>query len=188
MVSPRTVYFLAAVVFLVVFLAAVAVRYYLRARRSYRASWESLLDRLTLVDRSAIAEIALDVIDESGRRRRDEASAILGSSQVWNLIGGWEGLRALEANCTVLIDLAFYVQQWYPEKALLVAEQLRLSAREIDWHMQRIKSGAKAGKLESCILMNAQRAAVTYFLMTRQLLALYESSNVPALSALQQRL
>jgi len=186
-VSPRTIYFLAAVVFLAVFLAAAALRYYLRARRSYGATWESLLNRLTFVDRNAIAEIALDVIDECGQQRRDENSAILESSEVWKLIGGWDGLGALEANCAVLIDLAFFVQQWYPENALVVAEQLRLGAREIDWHMQRLKSAAKAGKLEDCILMNAQRAAVTYFLMTRQVLALYENTNLPALGALQQR-
>jgi hypothetical protein len=95
-------------------------------------------------------------------------------------------MEALEANCTVLIDLAFYVQQWYPEKALVVAEQLRLSAREIEWHVQRLKAAAKSGQLETCIFMNAQRAAVAYFLMTRHVLSLYEHGNLPMLPDLQQ--
>jgi hypothetical protein len=187
-VSPRTIYFLAAALFLLIFLATTAGRYYLRARRSYQATWEGLLKRLTFVDRSAIAEIALDVVNESGDQRQDEDSAILGSSEIWKLIGGWDGIEALEANCTVLIDLAFYVQQWYPEKALIVAEQLRLSAREIEWHVQRLKAAAKAGKLETSIIMNAQRAAVTYFLMTRHVLSLYEHGNLPMLPDLQRSL
>jgi hypothetical protein len=140
------------------------------------------------VDRDAIAEIALDVIDEYGHQRRDEQSAILESSEVWKLIGGWDGIEALEANCAVLIDLAFYVQQWYPEKALAAAEQLRLGTREIEWHVQRLKTAAKAGRLESSILMYAQRAAVTYYLMTRRVLALYEHRNLPMLADLQKTL
>jgi hypothetical protein len=186
--SPRTIYFLAAVVLILVFLATTAGHYYLRARRSSQGSWESLLKRLTFVDRNAIAEIALDVIDESGRARRDENSAILDSSEIWKLIGGWGGVEALEANCTVLIDLAFFVQQWYPEKALVVAEQLRLNAREIQWHVERLKSAAKTGKLESCMYMNAQRLAVAYYLMTRYVLALYENRNLPMLADLQKAL
>ena len=184
--SPRTLYFLAAALSLLLFLAATAGRHYLRARRSYQATWEDLLKRLTFVDRNAIAEIALDVVNPSGDQRRDEDSAILESAEIWKLIGGWDGIEALEANCTVLIDLAFYVQQWYPEKALIVAEQLRLSAREIEWHVQRLKAAAKAGQLETCIFMNAQRAAVTYFLMTRHVLSLYEHGNLPMLPDLQQ--
>ena len=143
----------------------------LRARKSSRATWESLLNRLTFVDRAAIARIALDVIDESGHHRKDETSATLETAEIWKLIGGWNGVEVLESNCTVLIDLAFYVQQWYPE-ALVVAEQLRLSTREIEWHVERLRSAAKLGKLESSIPMNAQRAAVAYYLMTQYVLAL----------------
>ena len=183
--SLRTIDFLAGAVLLFVFLAAIGGHYYLRARRSSWATWESLLNRLTFVDRAAIARIALDVIDESGHRRKDETSAMLESAEIWKLIGGWNGVEALESNCTVLIDLAFYVQQWYPE-ALFVAEQLRLSTREIEWHVERLRGAAKLGKLESSIPMNAQRAAVAYFLMTRHVLSLYEHGNLPMLPDLQQ--
>jgi hypothetical protein len=187
-VSPRTIYFLVAALLMLVFLASAAVHYGLRGRRSSQGTWESLLKRLTFVDRNAIAVIALDVIDESGHQRRDDNSAMMAAPEIWKLIGGWDGIEALEANCTVLIDLAFFVQQWYPETALVVAEQLRLNAREIQWHVGRLKGAAKSGNLESSILMNAQRAAVTYFLMTRHVLALYECRNLPMLPDLQKAL
>ena len=185
--SLRTIDFLAGAVLLFVFLAAIGAHYYLRARRSSRSTWESLLNRLTFVDRAAIARIALDVIDETGNHRKDETSATLESAEVWKLIGGWNGIEALESNCTVLIDMAFYVQQWYPE-ALVVAEQLRLSAREIEWHVERLRSAAKSGQLESSILMNAQRAAVAYYLMTRYVLALPRYRNLPMFADLQKAL
>ncbi len=182
-----TIYFLAAVVLLVVFLATITVHSYLRARRSSKATWNSLLNRLTIVDRATIAQIALDVIDESGHHRKDETSARLESAEIWKLIGGWNGIETLESNCTVLIDMAFYVQQWHPE-ALAVAEQLRLSVREIEWHAERLRSAAKSGQLESSILMNAQRAVVAYYLMTRYVLTLHESRNLPMFADLQRAL
>jgi hypothetical protein len=46
------------------------------------------------------------------------------------LIGGLQGLEVLEKNSDVLIELAFYLQQSYPE-AIVIAERLRLDAREL---------------------------------------------------------
>jgi hypothetical protein len=139
------------------------------------------------VDRSSIAEVALDIIDESGQKRQDEASAVLEPSQIWKLVGGLKGLEVIEANCAVLVDLAFYVQQWYPE-AVVVAEQLRLSAREIEWQVGRLKSAQETGKLESAFPMYAQPAVAAYYLMTRRVLALYEEGNLAMLADLRNAL
>ena len=183
--SLRTIDFLAGAVLLFVFLAAIGGQYYLRARRSSRATWESLLNRLTFVDRAAIARIALDVIDESGHRRRDETSATLESAEIWKLIGGWNGVEALESNCTVLIDLAFYVQQWYPE-ALLIAEQLRLNAREVEWHIGRLRATVKTGNRKTAASEYVRQAAAIYFQMTLEVLSLYEQANIPGFADLQR--
>ena len=182
--DARTLYFIIAVAIFLAALVAIAAYYYRRAGRSSNRNWEKLLKRLTAVDRSSIAEVALDIVDESGEQRKDEASAVLEPSQIWKLVGGLEGLEALEANCAVLIDLAFYVQQWFPE-ALTVAEQLRLSAREIEWHVGRLKGAQQTGKLESAFPMYAQRAVATYYLMTRRVLALYEEGDLPMLAELR---
>lgn len=96
-------------------------------------------------------------------------------------------MEVLKANCEVLIDLAFYVQKWYPE-ALAVTEQLRLSAREIEWHVERLKGAERIGKLKSAFAMYAQPAVGTYYLMTRRLLALYEQGHLPMLADLQKSL
>jgi len=186
-VSIRSVYFIVAVAIFVVALVVIAAYYYRRSQRSSQATWERLLKRLSAVDRSSIAEVALDIIDESGQKRQDEASAALEPSQVWKLVGGLKGLEVLEANCAVLVDLAFYVQQWYPE-AVAVAEQLRLSAREIEWHVGRLRSAQETGKLESAFSMYAQPAVAAYYLMTRRVLALYEEGNLAMLADLRNAL
>jgi hypothetical protein len=186
-VSTRTVYFIVAVAIFIVALIVIAAYYYCRSQKSSEQAWERLLKRLSVVDRSSIEEVALDIIDESGQKRNDEASAALDPSQIWKLVGGLKGLEVLEANCAVLVDLAFYVQQWYPE-ALVVAEQLRLSARDIEWHVGRLKSAQQTGKLESAFTMYAQPAVATYYLMTRRVLALYEERNLAMLADLRNAL
>jgi hypothetical protein len=185
--SDHQVFFFALIAIFVILAAGFAGYYLYRARKTSQASWESLLKRLTFIDRNSIEEIALDVIESSGLPRHDQNSALLEPSEIWNLIGGWKGLEALEANCAVLIDLAFYVQQWYPE-GIAVTEQLRLSAREIEGHILRLKTAQKTGKLESFIPMYAQRAVATYYLMTRSVLSLYEKSNIAMLADLQRAL
>ena len=103
------------------------------------------------------------------------------------MVGGLEGLEVLEKNSEVLIKLACYVQQWYPE-ALVVAERLRLDARELQWHVGRLKGAAQKGNLQVSFPFYAQRAVVSYYLMTRRVLSLYEAGNFSMLADLQRAL
>jgi len=190
MITIHNVYFVIVLAAFTAALLGIAAYYYLLYRRNQKSpygNFETLLKRLSTVDRDNVALIARDLIDESGHRRTDEDDLDLDPSQIWPLIGGLKGLEVLEGNCAVLVDLVFYVQQWYPE-ALVIAEQLRLNAREIEWHVGRLKGAAKTGKLESSFADNAQRAVATYYLMTRRVLALYEQLNVPGLTELQRAL
>ncbi len=168
-------------------LVALLLRHYLHGRRLARSTWDDLLQRLTQVDRDHIAMIALDVVTESGEPRPETNSFVLDPSAIWTLLGGLKGLEAMEQNCQVLVELAAYVQKWYPE-ALVVAEQLRLNAREIEWHVGRLKGAAQTGNLQSAFADYAQRAVVTYYLMTRHVLDLYRLANVPGFTDLQQAL
>jgi hypothetical protein len=103
-------------------------------------------------------------------------------------LGGLRRLEVLETNSEVLIDLAFYVQQWYPE-ALAFVERLRLDDRELKWHVARLKGAARTGNLEISFPYYAQRAVVIYYRMTRRVLGLYEEmGNFSMLSDLQKAL
>lgn len=175
--------FVFVVILFLVALVAIAIHFLLRMRRTSNATWNSLLSRLIAVDRTNLELVALDLVDEAGRQREIGSSALEPDS-LWDLIGGMEGLEVLERNCDVLIDLAFYIQRWYPE-AVVVAEQLRLNAREIQWHVDRLKGAAQTGNLDSSFPQYAQRAVATYYLMTRHVLELYALGNPLELAQLQ---
>ncbi len=185
--NTHNLYFVAAIGIFVSALVLVAGYYYFRSRRSSPESWEELFAKLTWIDRNNIAEVALDLVDESGQRKLVDDAGSMEPTQLWKLIGGLEGLEVLEKNSDVLIDLAFYVQRWYPE-ALAIAERLRLDARELKWHVARLKGAAQNGNLQVSFPFYAQRAVVSYYLMTRRLLSLYEAGNFSMLAELQRAL
>lgn len=175
----RSLVFVVIAVLLLVALLGAAAVYYRRARRSAGASWEELLGRLVPVDRDSIALIAEDA--EEGSASDSDA---MDPQRIWALLGGLDGLELLEHNCRVLVDLAAYVQRWYPE-ALVVAEQLRLNAREIEWHVSRLKGAAQTGNLEACFADYAQRATLTYYRMTQHVLELYRQAGLAQFAELQ---
>jgi hypothetical protein len=180
--TRSTLFLLVGGLFLALLLS-IGTYYLLRLRKASNATWNGLLRRLNRVDRTTIQFVALDLVDEHGRSRHDGDPEIEPDS-LWDLIGGMDGLEALETNCEVLVDLAFYVQRWHPE-ALVVAEQLRLNAREIQWHLSRLKGAQQTGNLASSFPQYAQRAVATYYLMTRHVLELYELTSLPELKELQ---
>jgi hypothetical protein len=91
----------------------------------------------------------------------------------------------LEHNSRVLIDMASYVEKWYPE-ALETADELRLSAREIEWHVSRLRAASETDKLEILFHTYAQDAVASYYMMTRNLLAMYQRGNFEMLADLQR--
>jgi hypothetical protein len=174
-------YFTIAVVFFLAALGILLMRHSRRVRRLANSDWEQLLDRLEPVNRNDIARIALDALQES------TAFAELDGPSMFSILGGVQGLEVLERNCQVLIDLASYVQRWYPE-ALVVSEQLRLNARELEWHVGRLKGAAQTGNLQTAFADYAQRAVVIYYLMTRNVLELYTKASLPGLTQLEAAL
>jgi hypothetical protein len=177
--SQMGYYLIAVGVFLALVAAVAAYGYFYR--RSYRTSqttWETLVARLAAVNRENIQQVALDAIDPSGQPRTDDAAKELKPEEIWRLVGGMKGLEILERNSRVLIDMAFYLQKRYPE-ALLTAEELRIKAREIEWHVDRLRSAARSEALDGWFANYAQNTVAAYYLMTRRVLSLYEAGGIP---------
>ena len=179
--------FLLAAAILLFLLIGLVVYSSIRARRVSRATWDQLLNRLIVTDRANLVRVALDAVDENGVPRKDPHAKELDTDQIWNMVGGLKGLEVLEHNSRVLVEIAAYLQQWYPE-AVGTAEELRHSAREIEWHVTSLRAGADSGNLDSWFARYAQNAVATYYGMTRQLLTLYQNGDFQMLGDLQKTL
>ena len=167
----------------VVFVVCLIVAYTVSIRRARKISSSdgigAMLAQLRAVDRHKLIQVAGGLDSPSGP---DDDT--LESWQVWSLIGGLDGIEALAANCDVLIALACHVQAWYPE-ALTVSEELRLNAREIHWHLERLRGAKQHGHGRSAYPEYAQRAVAIYLRMTRNVLSLYQAAGMPGLQRLQ---
>jgi hypothetical protein len=168
-------------------LIAITVYYFWRRAQMSKRSWEELVARLIMVDREGIAAVALDAIEPSGRRRTDELARELKPEQIWKLLGGLDGVEVLEKNSHVLIEIAMHLQRWYPQAAS-TAEELRLLAKELEWHVGRLRMAADKGHLEFHFASYAQNATIGYYLMTKRLLVLYHKSNLSMFAHLDKAL
>ena len=171
---------------LVLVLVSILAYRYWRRRKSPNFVWKKLLSQLWAVDRSCIEEIARDAVDTSGQPRTDEERMQLKAEEIARLIGGLPGLEKLEQNSVVLVDMAFYVQNWQPG-ALRVTGEMREDARQIEWYVEQVRTAERNGKVLDDFFANyAQEATVIYYKMIRRLLTLYEMCNLPMLTDLQR--
>lgn len=185
--NDKSVYFVIGVLFLVLALTCIAWRSLVRGRRSSRLSLESIVQKLIWVDPKIVAKIALDLTHGSTQSQKESEWESVDPSGIWAMIGGLEGLENLKKNSHVLIDLAAHLQRWYPD-AVVVAEDLRRDARELEWHVGRLEGAANTGNLEISFPFYAQRAIASYYRMTRQLLAFYQQKDLILFSDLEKAL
>jgi hypothetical protein len=180
----RNLSFLFLAVVLIAFVLSVVTFYALRLRASARTEWEALLGDLLAIDREGVDTVALDAIEPLGQRRTDALARELEPDEIWKRLGGLDGVKRLESNSHVLVEMAAYLQRSYPEAAA-VAEELRLQARELEVYVGRLKMANEQGSLEFHIPTYAQNAAIAYYLMEQRLQSLCQKAKVQSFMPLQ---
>lgn len=180
-------YFVAGVSILIAALVSTAWFSLSRMRQRSRADWESLVKKIVWLDSSKVTAIALSLHEEFEEGRGPSPQRHIDPSTIWDSIGGLQGLEIMKSNSRVLIEMASHLQRLYPE-AVQVAEELRLDARELEWHIERLRGAARTGNLQVSIPMYAQQAIAIYFRMSRQLLDLCAVVHSPMLADLQKAL
>jgi hypothetical protein len=175
--NGRLYLFLALLSLLVASLVAIWIHYHLRARRLFGQDWKTILAKVIPLDGTKLRIVAQDFLGDVEGFGGNQGPCELDCAEIVNLTGGLKGLRDIQTNCDALIELACYCQRLYPE-ALVVAEELRLNAREIKWHLDRVDAAERSGKSVAVFGEYAQRIATIYYLMTHRLLALYDAYDV----------
>ncbi len=162
--------------------AAGVVYYSIAAQTVGAASWESLVAQIQPVDLKGIELVALDLLQPKGNQVRME------SAEMWELLGGLEGLERMRNNAAILIALAAYVQQWNQKEAIIVAERMRRDAVQLKKAVRHVRLGLLLRRHPFGQPFYAHDAAAAYYLMTQRLLTLYQTNHEGLLPQLSQAL
>ena len=134
-------------------------------------SWETLVAQLAPVHADGITAIALEYLQPA------KSQLGLEPSEMWEMIGGTEGLARMRANANVLIALAAYAQRWNFHEGVIVAERMRHDGLALRRATTQITLGLTWGIGKARGAFYVHEAASSYYLMRQRLLALYETSH-----------
>ena len=165
-----------------VLLAGGLISLQIRTHRQRSATWEDLVSRMQPMHARGLEIVALDNLQPKANQLQLEPE------HLWGLIGGMEGLRRMRKNADTLIALAAYVQRWNFEEGVIVAERMRHDAIQLKRAIFRIRFDMMIRRTQLRAPFYIHQAAASYYLMTRRLLALYETSHAGLLPRLAEAL
>jgi hypothetical protein len=128
------------------------------------------------IDHQAIEAVALDAIEPSDEPRSDERRRTLSRKKIWQLLGGMDGIRRMENNSHVLIEMAGYFERRHP-KATDLANEIRLEARNLAWQTRWLHEAEKNECLELHFHSYGRNAAISYYIIVKKTKALFPDSR-----------
>ncbi len=162
------------------FLTGMLLHAHLKQRRLASLNWNDLLSRLGPVPTRGITTVALEYLHPV------KGQLGLQTDDLWNLVGGANGLAQMRENAETLLAIAGYAAQWNFEESVIVAERMRHDALTLRKATFKIALGLFLHYGRARGPFYVQEAASAYYLMRARLLALYETSHAgryPALNA-----
>lgn len=174
---------IALIIYFAILFLFLSVAWLLLRRKSHElqsATWEELISRIKQVPPAGIEQVALDILQPQANQLRLEPA------DMWNLLGGIEGLRSMKQNAQILIALAAYVRRWNFEEAVIVSERMRRDAVGLKRAVFHIETEMFLHSRWLRVPFYMHEAAAAYYLMSKRLLALYETSHVGLLPRLRE--
>jgi hypothetical protein len=165
-----TLVFALILVFAAVIVAAL-VYSHVAASKLRSADWQSLVASIEPVQSQALEAVALDHLQPQAHQLRLEPY------ELWDLVGGIHGLKRMRRNADRMIALAAYVQRWNFEEAIVVAERIRHDSILLKRALFRIQVELYIRRRPIRAPFHIHQAASSYYLMSKRLLALYETSQ-----------
>lgn len=151
--------------------AILLVHVQLKERKFSADDWDTLVSQLQVVPLQGLEQVASEHLHPRGSQVGMEPL------EMWHLIGGVEGLERMERNADILIRLASYVSRWNYTEAMIVAERMRQDSLNLRRALLSIKKQHYSKKHRIRIPFYVQQAASAYYLMTRRIIALYQTNQ-----------
>ena len=127
-----------------------------RSRKLVSADWQTLVTSLEPMHMRGLEMVAMDHLQPEKNQLRLEPS------ELWELVGGEEGLRRMERNADTMIALAAYVRNWNYDQAIVVAERIRHDSILLKRAVRKIRWTAHIRKSELRIPFYVHQAASSY--------------------------
>ena len=152
--------------------ASLAIAVGRKTSTSRELEWADLVAGLEPVNSAAIEQVARDYLTPV------KGQLTLQPGDLWEMVGGLEGIERMRENARIICALAAYAERWNFEEAVVVTERIRREAmvvRRAALHVMVHHYVSAAAKAR--VPFYVQEAATSYHLMRTRLLALYESSH-----------
>jgi hypothetical protein len=145
------------------------------SRGRARKDWRTLVAGLRPVDFAGVSAVATDYLIPRGVQNE------LSPDEIWEFLGGYEGLKRMRENAEIMLDLAAYAQRWNYAEAVVVTERMRHDAAVLRYSVRRVQLGLIPSRIfrrfRFTLPLHAQEASSSYYLMRQRLLSLYETSH-----------
>src|SRR5277367_890186 len=144
---------------------------HISAIRINHCDWNDLFKKLEAVPQLAVAQVG----DEYLNPRPNQIA--IEPVDIWVGLGGMDGIRRMRRNARVLIALAGYAERWNFTESVIVKERMRRDALHLQIAALQISARLFLGIGRIRFAFYLQESAASYHLMTKRLLALYQTSN-----------
>lgn len=144
---------------------------YLNARRLSGDDWEALVARIQPVPFEDLEKVALDHLQPHG------SQLLIEPNELWQLVGGFDGLKRMQKNADLMIQLAAHVRRWNFDEAVVVAERIRQDTVMLKRALFKIQVQMFFSTRKLHVPFYVHQAASAYYLMTRRVLALYQTNQ-----------
>ncbi|GAC1356870.1 MAG: hypothetical protein NVSMB3_03350 [Acidobacteriaceae bacterium] len=144
---------------------------HVRAHRVTVCSWQELVAKIQPVQSEGVTRVALDHLVPTKNQLELEPA------DMWELVGGLDGLQRMSENATVLIALAAHAEQWNHDEGVIVAERMRRDGLAVKRAVRSIQVAMFFRVGQVGVPFQLHEAAGSYYLMKQRLLALYETSH-----------
>ncbi len=152
--------------------------------RRRQRDWTDLIAGLQPMDSESVGLVAQDFLQP----RRGQIA--MEPQEMWQLVGGAEGLNKMLVNAEIMLALAAWAERWNFEEGVIVSERMRREAIDLRHAVRQVKLAmipiGLLKKFRFALPFHVQEAASAYYLMRQRLLLLYETSHAglyPALAA-----
>jgi hypothetical protein len=173
---------LIVLVSLLVGVGSYQLHFILTRRKLASLTWEDMLAKIEPIELESLQIVAECYLQPGKDQLRLEPN------QMWDMVGGIEGIRRLKANAQVMLELAIFAESWNEEQGPIISEMIRRDAIRINKAVVRIQLSLLFRVPFIRAPFHLQEAASSYYLIRRRLLGLYHNSHIALVPRLEAAL